>query len=348
MPPMHSSCKLMKLSYLLLIVCLAFTACGPKDPKDPKFVVATVNGTKITRTQLNEAVAEMAKRFGAKVETLTPEQQQMLDWQMVNELVSQELVKAATAKITDPAIGKRVDEELAKLKANLGTEADFQAKLKEANYTEAKLRGEMKKQFSLEALVEKEFAKELVLEPNAAAEFYQANPDSFNQKEMIMARHILVLAKENGPKDLLIAAKKKAEAARKEIEGGKSFEEVAKAVSEDPGSKERGGALPPFGRGQMVPPFEKMAFSSPVKKLSPVFQTSFGYHFLEVIEKRDARVISLDEAKARIEEKLVMDKKMAATQKLVESLKTKAKISFKIPDPAKKADTAKETEPAKK
>lgn len=344
----------MKLSYLLLIVCLALTACGTKDPKDPKFTVATVNGTKITRAQLNDAVAEMAKRFGAKVETLTPEQQQMLDWQMVNELVSQEVVNSATAKITDPAIAKRVDEELAKLKTNLGTEADFQAKLKEANYTEAKLRGEMKKQFSLEALVERDFAKELVLAPNAAAEFYQANPDSFNQKEMIMARHVLILAKEGGPKDLLAAAKKKAEAARKEIEGGKTFDEVAKAVSEDPGSKERGGALPPFGRGQMVPPFEKMAFTSPVKKLSAVFQTSFGYHFLEVIEKREARVISFEEAKARIEEKLVMDKKMAATQKLVESLKAKAKITFKIPDPAKKveapkgAETPKEAEPAKK
>jgi len=337
----------MKLRCFLLLFCVALLAsCSPKDPKDPKFVVASVNGAKITRAELTTGVSDMAQRFGAKPDMLTPEQKEMLDWQMVNELVSEKLVSTVTSKVKDPAIAKRVDEEFNKIKASAGTEAEFKDKLTKAGFTEVKLRGEMTKQFSMEALVEKESAKDLALEPDAAAKFYAAHPESFNQKEMVMARHILVLAQEGAPKDQIVAAKKNAEAARKEIMGGKSFEEVAKAVSEDPGSKERGGALPPFARGQMVPPFEKTAFSSPVKTLSPVFQTSYGFHFLEVLDKREARVVTLEEALPRIEEKLKMDKKMEATRKFVEKLRSDAKIVINIADPSKKLPVP--PEPAKK
>lgn len=333
--------QLMKLRHLLLLSCLAIVSCSPKDPKDPKYVVAKVNSQKITRAELTAGTEEVAKRFGASVELLTPPQVELLNWQMVNELVNEKLVLAAASKIKDSTITQKVDDQLAKIKASSGSDENFQEKLTKAGLTEAKLRNEISKQASMEALIESTYAQELALAPDAASDYYAKNPEKFNQKEMVQARHILVLAREGSAKADIAAAKKKAEAARKEIEGGKSFEEVALAVSEDPGSKERGGALPPFGRGQMVPPFEQMAFSSPVNKLSPVFQTNYGFHFLEVLQKRSARVISLDEARIQIEQNLVNEKKMELAQKLIDKLRADAKVTITIPDPtAKKPEAA--------
>jgi peptidyl-prolyl cis-trans isomerase C len=330
----------MKTLYLFLPCLLLIAACSPKDPQNPKFVVAKVNGQKITRSELTAGVALVAQRFGAQLDSLTPEQKNLLDWQMTNELVNEKLIKSAATKIKNSGIEAKVEEQLKRMKEAAGSDAQFQERLKSANLDEAKLREEITKQNTMLALIDHHYAAEVALEPGAAEKFYQDNPQSFDQKEMVMARHILVLAREGSSKEEISAAKKKAEDARKEIVAGKKFEEVALAISEDPGSKNRGGTLPPFGRGQMVPPFEKMAFDSPVNKLSPVFQTNFGFHFLEVLDKRGARKISLDEARVQIEQQLINDKRTKAAGKLIEKLRSEAKVTVNITDPSKKEPAA--------
>ena len=72
------------------------------------------------------------------------------------------------------------------------------------------------------------------------------------------------------------------------IKGGASFEEVAKEYSEDPGSKENGGDLGFFGRGQMVPEFEKAAFELPANQISDPVKTQFGYHIIQSLGKQPA------------------------------------------------------------
>lgn len=70
------------------------------------------------------------------------------------------------------------------------------------------------------------------------------------------------------------------------IEGGEDFAALAKEHSKCP-SGSRGGELGQFGRGQMVPEFDKVVFEGEVgKPLGPV-QTQFGYHVVEVTERRD-------------------------------------------------------------
>jgi len=88
----------------------------------------------------------------------------------------------------------------------------------------------------------------------------------------VRASHILV-------KDEETAKKLKAE-----IEGGLDFAEVAKKNSMCP-SKENGGDLGSFGKGQMVKEFEDVAFSLDVGAVSSPVKTQFGYHLIVVTEK---------------------------------------------------------------
>lgn len=109
--------------------------------------------------------------------------------------------------------------------------------------------------------------------------------------ETAKARHILVAfagspAVQPGKPELTEEqAREKAEALRTRIAAGESFEDLAKAESDDVGSGANGGDLGEFGRGRMVAEFEEAAFTTPIGQLSAVFRTQFGFHFVRVDER---------------------------------------------------------------
>jgi len=71
------------------------------------------------------------------------------------------------------------------------------------------------------------------------------------------------------------------------LKAGASFQDLAKTYSDDPGSAQNGGDLSWVSTGEMVPAFETMMLQTPVGQLSPVFQSPYGWHILEVEETRD-------------------------------------------------------------
>lgn len=147
------------------------------------------------------------------------------------------------------------------------------------------------------------------------------------QYEQVKARHILVAfkgspaAQPGKPELTEEQAKAKAEELRKQIVGGASFEEIAKKESDDVGSGSRGGDLGEFGRGQMVPEFEKAAFEAKVGEVTPVVRTQFGYHIIKVDEHGNT---SFDEVKANLERA----ERQARVQAKLEEMKTATKVTF--------------------
>jgi peptidyl-prolyl cis-trans isomerase SurA len=86
-------------------------------------------------------------------------------------------------------------------------------------------------------------------------------------------------------------AKEKAEDLRSRILRGASFEKLASAYSEDPGSALQGGLLPEFGRGDMVPEFERAAFRLKTDSVSRVIESPYGYHVIKMVSRRGERLI---------------------------------------------------------
>ena len=109
--------------------------------------------------------------------------------------------------------------------------------------------------------------------------------------EEIRASHILLrLNPDVIPKDTLLAYNRLIKM-RKEIMDGKDFEMVAKGKSgsEDPSVKDNGGDLGYFTAFQMVTPFEDAAYTTPIGEVSMPIRTKFGYHIIQVVDKRPAR-----------------------------------------------------------
>ena len=96
-------------------------------------------------------------------------------------------------------------------------------------------------------------------------------------------RHILMMTTKLRDETF---TKKELEEIRKRVLDGEDFSLLAKEFSEDPGSASRGGDLDWLSRGKTAPAFEKMMLESPVGEISPVFESEFGFHFLEVLDTR--------------------------------------------------------------
>jgi len=96
-------------------------------------------------------------------------------------------------------------------------------------------------------------------------------------------RHILMMTTKLRDETF---TKKELEEVRARVVGGEDFSLLAKEYSEDPGSASRGGDLDWLSLGKTAPAFEKMMIESPVNEISPVFESEFGFHFLQVLETR--------------------------------------------------------------
>jgi len=150
--------------------------------------------------------------------------------------------------------------------------------------------------------------------------YYDAHADEFPVPERVHAAHILVKVDKDATPAQDAAARKKAEDLVARAKKGEDFGDLARKNSEDPGSKAQGGDMPPFGRGQMVPPFEQAAFSmSPGEIRGPV-KSDFGYHVIKLLAKLPAGKQTLAEATPRITSLLTQNQVKDAAERKADAL----------------------------
>lgn len=143
----------------------------------------------------------------------------------------------------------------------------------------------------------------------------------------VQARHILKLTQGKHPNEAELA-KVKIDSIYNVLKNGADFETVAKAESEDPGSAAKGGMLGWFGRGRMVPEFEKTAFALADSAISEPFATSYGYHIVQTLGHRS--VASLEDARPQILQMMQRDgRAMIPRQKRLDYLRSRFQKSAK-------------------
>ena len=152
-------------------------------------------------------------------------------------------------------------------------------------------------------------------------EYFDVHKQDFNTQEQVHARHILIKAEKGNAE-----AERKALAKIKEIQAKlktEDFGKLAKANSEDPGSKTSGGDLGFFSRGKMVPEFEQAAFSLAPNQVSEPIKTDYGYHLIQVLEKKGATQADFNALKPQIAKTLVaQEKSKTAIDEVREAVKT--------------------------
>jgi peptidyl-prolyl cis-trans isomerase D len=155
--------------------------------------------------------------------------------------------------------------------------------------------------------------------------YYNQHQTQYQVKEQVKVRHILIAVPQGADAKTDQAAKAKADDLLKQIKNGGNFADLASKNSDDPGSKAAGGELGWLDRGRTVPEFDKVAFTLNPGQTSDVIKTQFGYHILQVEEKKTAHLRPLSEVKAEIVPVLEQQRIGAVEQTFASQLATDAK-----------------------
>jgi peptidyl-prolyl cis-trans isomerase C len=293
------------------------------NPQDP---VAKAGNTVIVRSELERAfnvlVAQNRIQPGSSPEELKKAQLAALDQLIFAELMYQEGLKAAPADLE-----KQVDFKMAQNKGKFGSPADFEAALKESGMSEKELAEISRKDIVISNYIDTKIAPTIKVSDEEIKKFYDENKDRLGEEPQVKASHILIGVDASATPEVKAKAKEKAEALLKELKAGKDFAEAAKTSSTCP-SKEQGGDLGFFGRGQMVSEFEQAAFGLKPGEMSGVVETQFGYHIIKVTDKKGGEAPKLEELKEKIAAFLKGQKTQKAVFDYVTNLKKEAKVEI--------------------
>jgi peptidyl-prolyl cis-trans isomerase C len=290
-------------------------------------VIARVNGETVTRAEVEDYVHNLEGRAGGPVPV---EQRDRIYRGIVDQLVGYKLlVQEATSRkvvVADAEVDAKLDE----VKKQFPSEDLFMQTLIDRKLTLDRMKADARRDIAIARMIESEIAAKVALKPSQVEDFYNNNPDQFKQPERVRASHILISVPEGADATAKAQAKAKAQQILKDVKAGKDFAALAKQHSQDPGSAPNGGDLGFFQQGQMVGPFNDVAFSLKPGTTSNLVETQFGYHIIRVAEKQPARTVPLDEVRPRLEQYLQNLNKETETDAFVKSLRAKGKVEILI------------------
>ena len=259
--------------------------------------LASYNGKIFTKKELLALVSKQIP--GGKLPPgVSVEMVQQMAPRMISDMVSQQLLLDAARKdgiVPSAALVKTALE--AQLKKASKEELEFMAQmLAQKNKTmnqeieEQSANPMMQQAVAIQNYLDKTALKNVKVTEADVLKYYNDNPKQFVQPgdpaESIRASHILIMVKDDAPDKDKKAALAKINAILAELkQNPNNFEALAKTNSQC-GSAANGGSLGAFGKGQMVPEFEKAAFALKPGEISGVVKTQFGYHII----RRDAAV----------------------------------------------------------
>ncbi len=337
--------------FVPVIVILALVACSPNAPANEVVgreapgsgpaaaeaarpvpaqlpaVVAYVNGEPISGIDLELAVGEVEANAG---EPVPAEQRDVVIRGVLDQLIGYRLLlqESLLRRISVPEA--EVDAGIAELRAQFPSEEALAEMLELRQMTLTMLRADVRQGLQVDAMLERELAARTTVTPEQVTEFYENNSSDFQQGQRVRASHILIGFPENADDATKEQARARALGVLIELNVGRDFAALAKQFSDDPGSAPNGGDLGYFERGQMVGPFEEVAFSLAPVQTSDLVESPFGYHIIRVVDRQAPRTIPLAEARPQVQQFLEDQNRELQTQAFVEALKAKSKIDIYI------------------
>ena len=332
------------LYILLLAAVIGLSCCSKKSPQADvntpvDDVVVIVNGFNIVESDLEALVEPELEKMKAKAPQLKSEfiqeyEKRIRQWaldKLISEHLLDEQVKQAKIVVTEQELNSLISEQAAAQQPPLSLE-EFKVKLEEYGQSFEAFKADFRKNMLYQKLLEPQLAGIASVTEEEAKQYYSDNSREFETPEQVRASHILIKPDSSpgvDPNEAKAIAKAKAESLLKQVREGADFAELAKANSACP-SAEKGGDLGFFSRGQMVPPFEKVAFELQPGQVSDVVETIFGYHIIKVTDRKQGSVVPFEQAKDYIIKRLTQERQSEFVTEYIETLKDKAHIVYPI------------------
>lgn len=310
-----------------ILVAAMLTLGGMAFAADKTETAAKVNGTAITRQELNVQLERVKQRAKQQGTDLPADRLEMIRKDILENLIDQELLFQDSVKAGIKADPAAVAKHLEGFKKQFASEDQYKEALKEIGLTEQGLTAVVQKGMAIDELVTNRLTKNVTVPESESKAFFDQNPQYFKRPEQVKASHILIKAGQDATDAQKEEAKKKIAMIRDQLKKGKDFAELARQYGED-GTKDKGGDLGYFAKGQMVKPFEDAAFALKPGQTSEMVTTPFGYHVIKVTDRRAEGMAPFAEAKEAIEKHLKQGKVEQQVKSHIEGLRKGAKIEI--------------------
>ncbi|NQT89780.1 MAG: peptidylprolyl isomerase [Candidatus Omnitrophica bacterium] len=172
---------------------------------------------------------------------------------------------------------------------------------------------ESSKRVLISKIIEDETKQSAPVSADDVKNYYDDNKQQYMVPERVRASHVLTDTEQEADK------------AQEELNAGVSFADVAKSYSKDL-TKDRGGDLGYFQKGQMIPEFEKVCFNLQPGETSDIVKTRFGYHIIKVTDRKPSTYQKFEDVKDRIRTILSAQRQRGKLDELIKTLKGKSKI----------------------
>ena len=302
-------------------------------------VVARVNGTEIKRQELDAALQAVTMQMTRRGRALPPSNGARLEYDVLDEMVDRELLFQEGSKNPPADLDQKTQTQIDAVKKQFGSDEQFKATLVETGITPEEYAKRVRNNLIVQGAIDQLVDKDVKITPEEVKAYYDKNPDQFLRPESVRASHILIRVPPGASDDVKKAKRAQIDAARTLIKGGEKFADVARKVSEDPGSAANGGDLGFFPKGAMVPEFDTAAFSLKTNELSEVITTQFGYHILIVTDRKPAQTAPFDDVKDKLTQYLKQRKSSEVVRDHLAQLRKTAKVEIFLPAPPASAPT---------
>ncbi len=261
---------------------------------DPTIVKG--DGFEIKRSELDQVLSSAKATAAAQGKQLPVG----YDASVLEQLINIHLL-LSQANDADRAAGKAdADQQFAILVKNMGSESALEQQLQARGMTVAELRAKAVQEATAKAALKR--LLKVSVSDSELQEYYTNHPSDFEVPETVSVRHILLMTVDPSthpftplPTNTVAMKRQQIDGLLKQARGGADFAALARQYSEDPGSRDNGGELPPFPRGQMLPEFETAAFSLTNNEISDVVTTAYGFHIIKMLGKNPAHMLTLSE-----------------------------------------------------
>lgn len=287
--------------------------------------LALVNSVPITTQDLDQERRQLQAEMEMRNRPISDHQADVLNDQLLDNLIDRELLYQQAQQKKLQVRSQWVDRALGELKAQLGSSRSYRNYLADTGLSEAQLKESIHKGLVVRRLLRRDVMRRVKVSEAEMQAFYRRHPDYFRRGEQVRARHILIAFSDKQDGKKRDEALSRIRAIQDKLRQGSNFAALALEYSDCP-SKSRGGDLGYFERDQMVRAFSDVAFSMQPGQISDIVETRFGFHLIQVLDRRPPSQIAYKNVREKIERTLRRNKEKAAAKTYIAALKRQATI----------------------
>jgi len=322
--------KTTRFRTVLLILALLFGLACPAQAVIVDRILAIVNDTLITQSDLNNTFEPIRKKIVASLsgeeqeKTLREAREAILSRMIDNILIEQEAAKLGIT-VQDEEVTGTIKNVISQKDLTM---RDFENILEKEGLSLDAYKKEVKEQITRSRVIRRELRSAITVSDEEIGEYYTKHRAEYEGQTAVRLRQIVLFFPENATDDMKRKTKTDMEAILKRVKSGEPFDKLASQYSQGPTARD-GGDIGFVERGVMNPEMEQIAFSMEPGQVSGIIESSTGLSIITLTEKRGGGLKGSESVRDEIKDR-IMDMKMEKKyDEWIGDLRKKAHITRK-------------------